>query len=70
MIARLLTVVRDIELRDEKLRKRYELPPFLRQFAVNLNLLARQDKLPPVFGRETELQQISRSSATVSAPTR
>jgi ATP-dependent Clp protease ATP-binding subunit ClpA len=58
VITRLTTVVRDIELRDEKLRKRYELPPFLRQFAINLNLLARQDKLPPVFGRDTELQQI------------
>src|SRR5919106_5368196 len=58
VIARLTTVVRDIELRDEKLRKRYELPPFLKQFAVNLNLLARQDKLPPVFGRDAQLQQI------------
>ena len=58
VVARLLTVVRDVELRDEKLRKRYELPPFLRQFAINLNLLARQDKLPPVFGRDAELQQI------------
>lgn len=58
VIARLLTVVRDIELRDEKLRKRYELPPFLRQFATNLNLLARQDKLPPVYGRDAQLQQI------------
>jgi ATP-dependent Clp protease ATP-binding subunit ClpC len=58
VVARLLTVVRDVELRDETLRKRYELPPFLRQFAVNLNLLARQDKLPPVFGRDAELQQI------------
>ena len=58
VIARLTTIVRDIELRDEKLRKRYELPPFLKQFAVNLNLLARQDKLPPVFGRDVELQQI------------
>jgi ATP-dependent Clp protease ATP-binding subunit ClpA len=56
--ARLLAVLRDVELRDEKLRKRYELPPFLKQFAVNLNLLARQDKLPPVFGRETELRQV------------
>jgi ATP-dependent Clp protease ATP-binding subunit ClpC len=56
--ARLLAIIRDVELRDEKLRKRYELPPFLKQFAVNLNLLARQDKLPPVFGRETELQQV------------
>jgi ATP-dependent Clp protease ATP-binding subunit ClpA len=58
VIARLLTVVRDVELRDEKLRKRYELPPFLRQFAINLNMLARQDKLPPVFGRDVELRQM------------
>jgi ATP-dependent Clp protease ATP-binding subunit ClpA len=58
VIERLTTVVRDVELRDEKLRKRYELPPFLKQFAVNLNLLARQDKLPPVFGRDKELQQV------------
>ena len=56
--ARLAMIVRDVELRDEKLRKRYELPPFLKQFAVNLNLLARQDKISPVFGRDTELQQI------------
>ena len=56
--ARLAMIVRDVELRDEKLRKRYELPPFLKQFAVNLNLLARQDKLPPVFGRDTQLQQV------------
>ena len=58
VITRLTTVVHDVELRDEKLRKRYELPPFLKQFAVNLNLLARQDKLPPVFGRDTELGQV------------
>ena len=56
--ARLAMIVRDVELRDEKLRKRYELPPFLKQFAVNLNLLARQDKIPPVFGRDVELQQV------------
>ena len=56
--ARLAMIVRDVELRDEKLRKRYELPPFLKQFAVNLNLLARQDKIPPVFGRDNELQQV------------
>jgi ATP-dependent Clp protease ATP-binding subunit ClpC len=56
--ARLAMIVRDVELRDEKLRKRYELPPFLKQFAINLNLLARQDKIPPVFGRDVELQQV------------
>lgn len=56
--ARLAMIVRDVELRDEKLRQRYELPPFLKQFAINLNLLARQDKVPPVFGRDAELQQV------------
>jgi ATP-dependent Clp protease ATP-binding subunit ClpC len=58
VVARLLTIVHEIELRDDRLRKKYELPPFLRQFATNLNLLARQDKLPPVFGRDRELQQV------------
>ena len=50
--------VRDIERDDERLRKQFELPPFLKHFATNLNLLARQDKLPPVFGRNTEIQQV------------
>ena len=45
-------------LRDEQLTKRLELPPTLRQFATNLNLLARQDRLSPVFGREREIQKM------------
>src|SRR5258705_4401443 len=55
---RLTTRMRDMELREERLKKRFELPPFLKHFATNLNLLARQDKLPPVFGREKEIQQV------------
>jgi ATP-dependent Clp protease ATP-binding subunit ClpA len=51
------TRLRERELRDEQLKKRFELPPYLRQFATNLNMLARQDKLPPVFGRDHEIQQ-------------
>ena len=50
--------MRDIELREERLKKRFELPPFLKHFATNLNLLARQDKVPPVFGRDAEIQQV------------
>jgi ATP-dependent Clp protease ATP-binding subunit ClpA len=50
--------VRDLELRDKELRKRFELPHTLKQLATNLNLLARQDKLPPVFGRDYEIQQV------------
>jgi len=50
--------MRDLELREERLKKRFELPPFLKHFATNLNLLARQDKVPPVFGRDHEIQQV------------
>jgi ATP-dependent Clp protease ATP-binding subunit ClpA len=49
---------RDLELRVEHLKKRFELPPYLRQYATNLNMLAQQDRLPPVFGRDQEIQQV------------
>ena len=57
-VNRLNARVRDMEQREERLKKRFELPPFLKHFATNLNLLGRQDKLPPVFGREKEIQQV------------
>jgi len=58
LVTRLSARMRDLELREERLKKRFELPPFLKHFATNLNLLARQDKLPPVFGRDHEIQQV------------
>ena len=58
LVARLGARVRDMELREERLKKRFELPPFLKHFATNLNLLARQDKLPPLYGRDKEIQQV------------
>src|SRR6202163_2052310 len=58
LVSRLTTRMRDLELRDERLRKRFELPPFLKHFATNLNLLARQDRVPPVFGRDKEIHQV------------
>lgn len=58
LISRLDARLRDVELRNERLKKRFDLPPYLKQFATNLNLLAWQDKLPPVFGRDCEIQQV------------
>jgi len=55
--AKLSARVRELELRDELALKRFELPPYLKQLATNLNLMARQDKLSPVFGRDHEIQQ-------------
>ena len=50
--------VRTREEQTESLRKKYELPPYLKHFGVSLNKLARQDKLPPTIGREREIQQM------------
>jgi ATP-dependent Clp protease ATP-binding subunit ClpA len=58
LVSRIATRMRDNELREERLRKRFELPPFLKHFATNLNLLARQDRIPPVYGRDKEIQQV------------
>jgi ATP-dependent Clp protease ATP-binding subunit ClpA len=58
LVSRLHARMRDMEQREERLKKRFELPPFLKHFATNMNMLARQDKLPPVFGRDKEIQQV------------
>ncbi len=58
LVSRIHSRMRDMEMREERLRKRFELPPFLKHFATNMNLQARQDKLPPVFGRDKEIQQV------------
>ena len=58
LVSRIASRMRDNELREERLRKRFELPPFLKHFAINLNLLARQDKIAPVYGRDSEIQQV------------
>jgi ATP-dependent Clp protease ATP-binding subunit ClpA len=58
VVAQLEAHLRDRELHLERMKKRLELPPYLRQIAANLNLLASLDKLPPVFGRDREIQQV------------
>ncbi len=50
--------IRSREEQTEVLRKKYELPAYLKHFGVSLNKLARQDRLPPTIGREGEIQQM------------
>ena len=57
-VVRLESRILDRECQHERLKKRFDLPQHLRQFGTNLNLLAWQDKLSPVFGREQEIQQV------------
>jgi ATP-dependent Clp protease ATP-binding subunit ClpA len=58
VMQKIATRVRSHEEKEEKYRRRYELPPYLKHFGVSLNKLARQDKLPPVIGRNEEIRQI------------
>jgi ATP-dependent Clp protease ATP-binding subunit ClpC len=58
VVSRLEAHLHGWEAREERLKKRFELPAFLKQFGTNLNLLACQEKLAPVFGRDREIQQV------------
>jgi ATP-dependent Clp protease ATP-binding subunit ClpA len=58
LVARLEIRLRDLEQRNERLKKRFELPQYLKQFATNLNWLAWQDRIPPIYGRDREIQQV------------
>ncbi|MBI5599430.1 MAG: ATP-dependent Clp protease ATP-binding subunit [Deltaproteobacteria bacterium] len=58
-VMRRITVrIRTKEEQEEEYKKKYELPPNLKHFAVNLNKLARFDKLPPIIGRDREIEQV------------
>jgi ATP-dependent Clp protease ATP-binding subunit ClpC len=50
--------IRTREEQTEVLRKKYELPAYLKHFGVSLNKLARNDKLPPTIGRQREIHQM------------
>ncbi len=58
VMRRIAVRVRNKEEMAEELKKKYELPPNLKHFAVNLNKLARFDKLPPIIGRDSEIDQV------------
>ncbi|HEY3490437.1 MAG TPA: ATP-dependent Clp protease ATP-binding subunit [Candidatus Deferrimicrobiaceae bacterium] len=57
-LSRFAGQLRSREEKVEEVRKRYELPPNLKTFAVNLNQLAREGKIPPIIGREREIDRI------------
>ncbi|MBI5971298.1 MAG: ATP-dependent Clp protease ATP-binding subunit [Deltaproteobacteria bacterium] len=58
VMRRITVKVRGKEEMEEELKKKYELPPNLKHFAVNLNKLARFDKLPLIIGRDAEIHQV------------
>ena len=59
LLARFQMRAKEHEERQETLEKRLQLPTTLAQFGVSLNMLARQDRIPELAGREAELQQLA-----------
>jgi ATP-dependent Clp protease ATP-binding subunit ClpC len=59
LLARFQVRAREHEERQETLEKRLQLPPTLAQFGVSLNMLARQDRITELAGREAEIQQLA-----------
>ena len=58
-ITRLISLqTKSAEEKTEEFKKRYDLPPYLNNFGVNLNKLARLGKLPPIIGRDGEIRQV------------
>ena len=58
-VTRIISVQNKVlEEKNEEFKKKYDLPPYLNNFGVNLNKLAHLGKLPPIIGREVEIQQI------------
>ena len=58
VMRRITAKIRNREELGEELKKKYELPPNLKHFAVNLNRLAYYDKLPIIVGRDNEINQV------------
>jgi ATP-dependent Clp protease ATP-binding subunit ClpA len=48
-----------LEEKSEDFKKRHDLPPYLNNFGVNLNKLARLGKLPPIIGRDAEIRRMT-----------
>ncbi len=59
LLTRFQARAREHEEQQETIEKRLQLPPALSQFGVSLNMLARQDRIPELAGRDAELQQLA-----------
>ncbi|MDD5224425.1 MAG: AAA family ATPase, partial [bacterium] len=57
-LERVIIEVKKREEFERESQKRFELPPFLKQFGINLNRQVSLGKVPPVIGREEEIARM------------
>jgi ATP-dependent Clp protease ATP-binding subunit ClpA len=60
--------VKNRELQEKELKRKFDLPRHLKHFTTNLNYLARQGKLPPIIGRDAEISKVIEILSHVDRP--
>lgn len=68
VVRRISDRVKNRELQEKELKRKFDLPRHLKHFTTNLNYLARQGKLPPIIGREPEINKVIEILSHVDRP--
>lgn len=68
VVRRITDRVKNREIQERELKKKFDLPRHLKHFTTNLNYLARQGKLPPIIGREKEIWKVVEILSHIDRP--
>jgi ATP-dependent Clp protease ATP-binding subunit ClpA len=68
VVRRISERVKNRELQEKELKRKFDLPRHLKHFTTNLNYLARQNKLPPIIGREYEISKVIEILSHIDRP--
>lgn len=68
VVRRISDRVKNRELQEKELKRKFDLPRHLKHFTTNLNYLARQGKLPPIIGRDAEINKVIEILSHVDRP--
>jgi ATP-dependent Clp protease ATP-binding subunit ClpA len=68
VVRRISERVKNRELQEKELKRKFDLPRHLKHFTTNLNYLARQGKLPPIIGREGEINKVIEILSHIDRP--
>jgi ATP-dependent Clp protease ATP-binding subunit ClpC len=68
VVRRISERVKNRELQEKELKRKFDLPRHLKHFTTNLNYLARQGKLPPIIGREGEISKVIEILSHIDRP--
>ena len=68
VVRRISDRVKNRELQEKELKRKFDLPRHLKHFTTNLNYLARQNKLPPFIGRDHEINRVIEILSHIDRP--